>query len=606
MPPFFSTPRSTFYVLRFTFYVSLLAACVPVPLTPPLPMQRVLAEQTQIAVDIALSATAAAEQGLIATQVAFEHGTAQAMDLQLTQQSADQQGTAVAATLAADQAHGTAQAEIATGTAEVQETQAAFAATSTQGSIQATGTVQAALAATIATEEAARQRRIQMMNNVVAAAPWLIGLAATLVALVGGWRLIVARARQGNVIRDAHGDPWTLILDPDPVAPIHTVNPDKALGPVLTLNPGLQGGCKMPELAPGPVQFQLTENRQMIELARRFLELNRPLRDPELIAQWRAAMTGQPAPSTPHPVCPSPALPAPGGMHVIHPYYQINPYSLPVIPLFDNGSRLLAGGSGSGKTNLALYDISRMQVDDLTVYDPKYRPGKWPTHAQVLTEPDTLLKHLQTTNEAFRTRRDTQRHHYPPHLTILDEYTALILLSKQGSAGQTLKDALSLAWALVMYGREFNVMVWILTQTGNAGSLGLDGRGDFRESLTRIDFNWRPVTKEEEHIPRIAEVTTGDQTAKYLVPHFVPPPVPLLSPNSPQARPGLSGTIPDGVLTTLRAKTPDAAKFDDQELTTIYKLTQQGESGNRIRALLQRARADVFAVHAACREMAML
>jgi len=409
-----------------------------------------------------------------------------------------------------------------------------------------------------------------------------------LVGMIAAWRWIVANTRQRNVIRQADGDVYTIIIDQDPVQETHLANPEKNLDPVFTIKRGINGGVQSHALAPGPVQMQLTVNTQLIQLAKRFAEANRRMTDPAQIQEWKLAMQGQqPQPSN--------QLTTGNGMNVIHPYYGINPYSLEIIPAFNVGSRLLAGGSGCGKTNLAQFDIHRAGVEDLTIYDPKYRAGKWPGHASLIYEPGELLQAAQSAENIFKERRDRQLAKYPPHLIIVDEFTALNLLSKESGDRATIKDAISLLWRLVMYGREFNVTVWILSQTGNASSLGLDGRGDFRDSLTRIDFPWRPTTEAELTIPRIAEVYQGESVHKYLVPLFTPTLTRSLSPGSP-GKPGEAGIVPSDLIESVRTGTTHAEGFSDDHIVQIYNMTKAGKSGNEIRKEIQKNRDGVYAI----------
>lgn len=585
--------------LLFLLWLFLLAlvGCVPAA-SPPLALQRVLAEQTQLAVDVQLSATAEAELNDIATQVAIQHGTQLALDVQLTQASQNQQATAFAGTLQADQANATQTATAAVATQVYRLTQDADLATAVKAAANNTATVEAAMAETFAKEQEDIRNRMAWENRVRSFLLYLIPPIFLLVGLIIFWRWMVANARQRNVIRQADGDVYTIIIDQDPVQEIHMANPEKALDPVFTIKRGINGDVKTHTLAPGPVQYQLTVNTQLIQLARRYAEANRRMNDPAQIQEWKLAMQGQqPQPSN--------QLTAGNGMNVIHPYYGINPYSLEIIPAFNVGSKLLAGGSGSGKTNLAQFDIHRAGIEDVTIYDPKYRVGKWPAHARVIYEPADLLETVQKADGIFKTRRDEQSGKYPTHLIIVDEFTALNLLSKESGDRQTIKDAISMIWRLVMYGREFNVLLWILSQTGTAGSLGLEGRGDFRDSLTRIDFPWRPTTEAEISIPRIAEVYTGDTATKYLVPMFSQARLSLPQPLTPglPGKPGEVGTVPDNLIIRVREDTPLAAGFTDEQIVQIFTLTKQGQSGNQIRQQLGKNRDGVYAIQAACRSL---
>lgn len=625
----------------------LLAGCVPVAAPGPGPadliLQEVEARHTQEWVETWLTATAVVEQGVIATQVAVAHQTEMAAAMRQTEQAEVQQMTAQAATLQADAAIATATAQVGadqlTATAQAEGTQAvqeqaltAQAATATQGGMDATATVQYAGAATVATQEAVEQYQARLMRNVSAVVPWLFTCLFVAVAVILLWRHGVAGARQANVIRQADGDVYTMLIDAE-AHEVRTVNPEKGLDPVIRLLPK---AVESPQLTDPALQYHVTQNEQMIQLARAYTAEHRRIANPRTVAQLQQMFAGGQPEQLPAGMgnllgagdfgghVPQGTQEGARGLmenrladRVIHPFYGINPLSLPEIPLFNLRSRLIVGGSGSGKTNLTMYDIHRMQVDDLAVYDPKYRPGKWPQQAQVLVRPEELLDRLTQAFALFEARRASSQSHFPRSLTIVDEYSAMLELANLSDTPQVVRKATSLIWALAFMGREFAVNIWILSTTGNAASLGLGGRGDFRNSLDRIEFHWLPQTREEEAIPRIVEVSQGKAIAKYRVPVYALPAgsgdghsgaVPIqagsgvvldgsLSGSNGRASGSGTGSEPgELVLNQVRERSTFASEYNDDELGQVWRDIQEGRSANEIQERIRHGRSSVLDV----------
>lgn len=298
-------------------------------------------------------------------------------------------------------------------------------------------------------ETSARYARMQMTNTMYALVPWMFMIAFGVALIAFGWRYGSAVVNQKNTIRDGQNNPYTLI-------------------------------------------YQGKLHDYIMELPQALPQVEQPTREIKSLPYF----ANQPK----------------RRQRIIHPKFGIDPNTLDEIPLFDSGSRLMSGASGSGKTNLALYDVHRLNAPDIVVYDPKNSIGKW-GGSDILLEPAELYERLTQQEKLFKERREEVRQEWSQSITVIDEFTALNIMSRYDDM---IPKCIALIWSLVLRGREFGINLWLLAQSDRAQSLGVSGMGDFRKSLTKIDFPWKPSTRREYHIPRIAVVDDN----KYRVPLF--------------------------------------------------------------------------------------
>jgi hypothetical protein len=205
------------------------------------------------------TANADAQMRLQSTQAVESHratSTAQAQSSQAT--STAQAQNAIATTTALALSHQ------ASATAQTEATQAYFSGQLTQQAVHALATVQSA-EAELAVLAAERER---VMNQVAAAAPWIIVFTVLLVSL----SLLIVWARQEiarrKVLRDRQGR-VTHIVDVDPRGKTTLLSADRMPGPTVTID----GNTRLSQTAVSPEsQQELTALAMLLDLIRSMSE----------------------------------------------------------------------------------------------------------------------------------------------------------------------------------------------------------------------------------------------------------------------------------------------------------------------------------------------
>lgn len=167
------------------------------------------------------------------------------------------------------------------------------------------------------------------------------------------------------------------------------------------------------------------------------------------------------------------------------------PHFLDLLPLLDRAERVLVKGApDAGKTTLLQHIAQRSR--NITVIDPHFKPGVWPTGNIVGAGRDYvgieafLVELLGELNDRYK-RRAAGDIDFEPITVIIDEFQSIRQECKNGGR---------ILGILIRESRKVGFRLFIGSHSELVKPLGLEGQGDIRDGLLIVRLGIDQITKQ--------------------------------------------------------------------------------------------------------------
>jgi hypothetical protein len=186
------------------------------------------------------------------------------------------------------------------------------------------------------------------------------------------------------------------------------------------------------------------------------------------------------------------------------------PNYVDLLSMLDRAERvLIKGASDAGKTTLLQHIAQRSK--NVTIIDPHYTPGIWPTDKIIgagrdyTSIEDFLIGLVDEVNNRYK-RRASGDTSFEPMTVIIDEFNSIKEETKAGG---------KILGMLIRESRKVGFRLFIGSHSELVKPLGLEGQGDIREGLFIVRLEIDQITKQ-----RRATIDAGNGEQECYIPPY--------------------------------------------------------------------------------------